>query len=59
MTVNVDDRVKFPQAPAKWNRDRVYRVADVYPGGVEVECDGNTYRLTNDDIDQMGMTAAE
>jgi hypothetical protein len=59
MIVQVDDRVKFPQAPALWNRDRVYRVADVYPGGVVVECDGNTYRLTSDDIDRMEMTAAE
>ncbi|MEU5256297.1 hypothetical protein [Streptomyces longwoodensis] len=59
MTANVDDRVKFPQAPGHWNRDRVYRVAEVSAAAVLVECGGNQYWLTNEQTDQLGMTSAD
>ncbi|MFJ4152771.1 hypothetical protein ACIP10_35080 [Streptomyces galbus] len=58
MAVKVDDQVMFPQAPGHWNRDRVYRVAEVSDAAVLVECGGNHYWLTNEQTDQLGMTSA-
>lgn len=59
MDVEVNDQVKFPQAPGHWNRDRVYRVVAVSAAGVEVECGEHRYRLTNAEANQLGMTAAD
>lgn len=53
------DKVVFPNAHAKWNRDTVYRVYNVSAGGINVVTeDKYSYSISWAEADEMGMRLA-
>ncbi|WP_406227361.1 hypothetical protein [Streptomyces anthocyanicus] len=53
------DRVRFPSAATRKDRDRVYEITEAGPGGITAEADGCTYQLSRGDIAAIGITHAD
>jgi hypothetical protein len=51
----VGDLVRFPLA-VKWNRERDYRIKEIYDTGFEVETSGFTYRHSDASLQGLGIT---
>lgn len=55
----VGDRVRFPRAATRKDRDRVYEITEAGPDGVTAEVDGCTYQLSRGDIAAIGIAHAD
>lgn len=53
------DRVRFPRAATRKDRDRVYEITEAGPDGITASVDGCTYQLSRGDIAAIGITHAD
>ncbi|MFE0794762.1 hypothetical protein [Streptomyces mutabilis] len=53
------DRVRFPRAGMRWNRECVYEIAEAGLDGITAEVDGCTYQLSRGDIAGIGIMHAD
>lgn len=53
------DRVRFPNAATRKDRDRIYEITAAGADRITAEADGCTYQLSRDDIGVIGITHAD
>ena len=53
------DRVRFPCAVTRKDRDRVYEITEVGPDGIHAEVDGCRYQLSRGDVRIIGIQHAD
>ncbi|MFH8531520.1 hypothetical protein ACH4GE_24255 [Streptomyces tendae] len=53
------DRVRFPRAATRKDRDRTYEITEAGAGGITAEADGCRYQLSRGDIAAIGITHAD
>ncbi|WHM30219.1 hypothetical protein OH540_09310 [Streptomyces sp. BPPL-273] len=53
------DRVRFPRAATRKDRDRVYEITAAGVDGITAEVDGCTYQLSRSDIGVIGIEHAD
>lgn len=52
---NVGDKVQFVDAPAKWNRDRIYTITYLDINEISVMYDGHAYTFSAKEVEEIGM----
>ncbi|MEU1043948.1 hypothetical protein ABZ400_02175 [Streptomyces sp. NPDC005897] len=53
------DRVRFPSAATRKDRDRIYEITEAGVDGITVEADGCRYQLSRGDIGVIGIQHAD
>ncbi|MFF6966281.1 hypothetical protein ACFY9G_23300 [Streptomyces anthocyanicus] len=53
------DRVRFPHAATRKDRDRIYEITEAGIDGITAEADGCRYQLSRGNIDAIGIQHAD